>query len=212
MVPQRKAIGSKTAALSVIAIIVLVAIGLSALYDRIPLLQHSSISTTIKTSSTTTIRTCTAIPAISFMYCGSPLRISAYGEPGASPFGNSSYEGSWNFTVSISSNSVVQGQSIQLVADLTNVGPQNVTIKEFVKPFVNPAVYAIDGTILWQWNPSQSTWPNVIIASGQTISQDVSIPTSQLRSGQLYLIQLTPLSIQFPHPNNMTFTFQVSVQ
>ena len=38
--------------------------------------------------------TCTGIPAISYLYCPSPLRISAYGEPGASPISGSSNEGS----------------------------------------------------------------------------------------------------------------------
>ncbi len=164
------------------------------------------------TSATSTLLTCTVIPAISYMYCGSPLRISADGEPGASPTGGGiPGDGSWNFTVSISSNSVTRGQTILLVANLTNIGP-NTTIKEFVKPYINPGIYATNGTEVWAWNPPHSTSLNITIASGETISQDVNIPTSQLLVGQSYLIKVAPLSIQFPTPNNLTFTFQFSVR
>ena len=161
------------------------------------------------TSTTSTIRTCTDIPAISYMYCGGTLRISAIGTPGAAP-GVQSTGGSWNFTATISSNSVPRGQSILLWANLTNIGP-NVTFSEFVRPYINPEVYAANGTEVWAWNPAQSTWPNWNITSGETTSQDVSIPTSQLVAGQSYFVTVAPISVQFPTPNNLTFTFQFSV-
>jgi len=118
--------------------------------------------------------------------------------------------GSWNFTATISSNSVPRGQSILLWANLTNIGP-NVTFSEFVRPYINPEVYAANGTEVWAWNPPESTWPNWNITSGETTSQDVSIPTSQLLAGQSYYITVAPISVQFPTPNNLTFTFQFSV-
>jgi len=192
----------QTKAMVFIAVVVVIAaaLALAASYNTPP----------FQRASTSTIQTCTDIPAISFLYCGSPLRITAYGELGASPFGNWTYKGSWNFTVSINTNSVARGEPILLMASLTNIGP-NQTIKEFVKPYINPAVHDANGTEVWAWNPPQSTWPNVAIASGETIMQDVSIPTSQLRAGDLCSIMVTPLPIQFPSPNNMTFTFQFSV-
>jgi hypothetical protein len=174
--------------------------------------QTSNPTTTSEpevTSTTSTIRTCTDIPAISYMYCGGTLRISAVGTPGAGP-GVQSTGGSWNFTATISSNSVPSGQSILLWANLTNIGP-SVTFSEFARPYINPEVYAANGTEVWAWNPPQSTWPNWNITSGETTSQDVSIPTSQLVAGQSYFVTVAPISVQFPTPNNLTFTFQFSV-
>ncbi len=193
--------------------IVIVIIVLAGAAGVILVASHSSPNTSAtSTSATSTLLTCTVIPAISYMYCGSPLRISADGEPGASPTGGGiPGDGSWNFTVSINSNSVTRGQTILLVANLTNIGP-NTTIKEFVKPYINPGIYATNGTEVWAWNPPHSTSLNMTIASGETISQDVNIPTSQLLVGQSYLIKVAPLSIQFPTPNNLTFTFQFSVR
>lgn len=161
------------------------------------------------TSSTTTTRTCIDIPAISYLYCGGTLRISAVGTPGAEP-GVQSNAGTWNFTVTISSDSVTLGQSILLWANLTNIGP-DMTFSEFVRPYINPEVYAANGTEVWAWNPPQSTWPNWNITSGETTSQDVSIPTSDLVAGQSYYVTVAPISVQFPTPNNLTFTFQFSV-
>ena len=143
------------------------------------------------------------------MLCGGPLRISAVWSPGAEP-GVQSTGGSWNFTVTISSNSVPLGQSILLWANLTNIGP-SMTFGEFVRPYINPEVYAANGTEVWSWNPPQSTWPNWNITSGETTSQDVSIPTSQLVAGQSYYVTVAPISVQFPTPNNYTFTFRFSV-
>jgi len=98
-----------------------------------------------------------------------------------------------------------------LRANITNVSGQNETFRAFVKPWINPTVSAENGSEVWAWNPSQSTWPSVTIADGQTLSQVVSIPTSQMHSGQSYLINVFPLFIQFPTPNNYTFTFTVIV-
>lgn len=177
-----------------------------------PHTQTSNSATTSEsqiTSMTSTLRTCTDIPALSYIYCGDPLRISSVWTVGAAP-GVQPVKGSWNFTVTISSNSVALGQTILLWANLTNIGP-NVTFNQFVRPYINAQVYAANGTEVWVWNPAQSTWPNWNIASGETTSQDVSIPTSQLVAGQSYYITVAPISVQFPMPNNHTFTFPFSV-
>ena len=84
--------------------------------------------------------------------------------------------------VTISSNSVTRGQTILLVADLTNIGP-NMTFNQFVRPYINPSVIAENGTEVWAWDLPQSTWPNVTVASGETISQDVNIPTMHFSPG-----------------------------
>jgi hypothetical protein len=117
--------------------------------------------------------------------------------------------GEWNLTATINTNSVARGQSIRLVANLTNIG-QNITINSFVVPFINPVVFATNGTKVWEWYPS-TTVQGRTIASGETIWQDVSIPTSQLAPGQ-YEVRVAPISVQLPTPNNLTFTFQFSVR
>jgi hypothetical protein len=116
-----------------------------------------------------------------------------------------------NFTASISSNSVNRGETILLTTSLTNIG-QNETISNFVEPYINPVVYAMNGTQVWAWDPPAVTFPNRTISTGETISQNVSIPTSQLQEGQSYFIEVMPISIQFPTPNNDTFSFRFTVR
>jgi hypothetical protein len=162
-------------------------------------------------STSTTTRTCTGIPAISYLYCGGQLRISAEGTPGATPYFENVTQGSWNFTASISSNSVTAGGQIKLWANITNISGQNETFKLFVKPYVNPTVSAANGTEVWAWDPPQSTWPDTTITDGETLSQFVIIPTSELQPGHSYFITVAPLFIHLPTPNNLTFTFIVAV-
>ncbi len=157
-----------------------------------------------------TIQTCTNIPAISFLYCGSPQRISAYGTPGATPTGGSTTEGSWNFTATINSTSVRAGGTILLSASLTNIGP-NVTIRDFVQPYFNPYVNSSGGKQVWALDPLVATWANFAIAAGETLSQEVDVPTGGLQPGQTYFLTVAPLSIPFPTPNNLTFTFRFQV-
>ena len=101
--------------------------------------EHSS------TTNSTASSSCTAIQVISYFDRPSPLRYSAIGSPGASPMNESSLGGSWNFTASISSNSVNRGETILLTTSLTNIG-QNETISNYVEPYINPAVYTLNGT------------------------------------------------------------------
>jgi len=195
-------------------IIVLIGISIVALFTLSTFLTSNrsttSSSVTVTSQSQSAQVTCTAIAAISYEYCPNPLRISAVGSPGATPFNQSDIDGTWNFTVTISSNSVTRGETIILVANLTNVG-QNITFDQFVRPYINPIVTAANGTEVWAWDPPQSTWPNWKIASGETTSEQIRIPTSQLQRGQSYFINVAPISVQFPTPNNYTFTFRFSV-
>lgn len=127
-----------------------------------------------------------------------PLRLSASGS-------------GWNFIASINSSSVEAGQLILLMASLVNTYSSNQTIAPYVNPYINPSVYATNGTELWAWNPPQATWPSMTVTSGQDISGKVVIPTSQLHAGQVYLIKVVPLSTQFLSPDNFALTFQFSV-
>ncbi len=127
-----------------------------------------------------------------------PLRLSASGS-------------GWNFTASINSSSVKDGQSILLLTSLTNTSPSNQAISLYIVPYINPSVYAMNGTELWAWNPPQHTWTSWTVASGQSITGNNVIPTSQLRAGQTYLIKVVPLSAQFLTPNNFALTLQFSV-
>ena len=197
-----------------LVIILAAAIGLGMLvyfYPNGPRQSTNSTSSSSVREETNSLVTCTAIAAISYMYCPTPLRISAVGTPGATPFGCPSPCGSWNFTVTINSSSVARGQDILFMANLTNYGP-NQTFNRWIEPFINPSVSSSNGTGVWAWDPPAVTFANVTIASGETISQDVNIPTSRLLSGQSYFITVAPLSLQFPTPNNYTFTLQFTVR
>ena len=121
----------------------------------------------------------------------------------------------WNFVVSINSTTVEYGQSILLVANLTNTSPSNQTIRPFVAPFINPSVIAANGTFVWAWNPSEVTWPNTNVTNGQTISQKVVIPTTDFpatgfRAG-VYRIEVAPLSSQVSSTFNLTLRFSVQI-
>lgn len=181
-----------------LTVIIAVSIGLSLNYFQ------------TRNKQTAKVATCTGIPAISYMYCPSALRISAEGEPGAFPTYCPLPCASWNFTVEIGSNTVRQGQEILLMANLTNLGP-NLTNFSWTDPFINVIVYDSNGTIVWTWYQSDISYENLTISSGDSFSQNVSVPTSLLTIGQSYSIEVAPLSIQFPTPNNYTFTFQFFV-
>ena len=186
-----------------IGVIVIIVIAAAIMVEAAPYFKLGA-----PTQSTTT---CTTIPAISYLYCPSPLRISAVGSPAASPSRCPSPCGSWNFTVTISSNLVDRGQSILLIANLTNIG-QNITFPRFVGPYINPTMTLSGGSEVWAWDPPQVTWFNWTISSGETLMQQVKIPTYQLLPGQPYFISVAPISLQFPTPNNYTFTFEFTVR
>jgi hypothetical protein len=189
-----------TIAFVVVAIVAVATMGLTSTFFT---------PTSKMTSTTETTRTCTeALPPtganVSFyiFYCSDPLRITAI----------SGTNGSWNFTASISRNSVSAGQSILLMTTLTNISEGNQTIKEFVLPFINPGVYDAKGTEIWAWNPPQIVTLSRTITNGESISQSVTIPTSGLTSGQTYLISVNPLPIQFLLMSGERLAFQFSVR
>lgn len=161
-------------------------------------LQGSSTITrtqTVASTSTKGTLTCT-INGPDVYDCVTPLRITE-----AFDFGS----GAWNFTVSINATSVVRGQTIRLTASLTNAGG-NETVSQLVQPYINPEVVAPNGTIVWQWNAPQSIISNDIFPGGQTISQVVDVPTSELQTNQGYLLSVAPLYVAAPTPNNMSLT------
>jgi len=114
----------------------------------------------------------------------------------------------WKFIVSTNATTVESGQSILLWANLTNTSPSNKTIRPFVEPYINPGVIAANGTIVWAWNPPEVTWPNWNVTSGQSLSERVYIPTTNLRDG-VYTIQVAPLSSEFSENFNLTLRFSV---
>jgi len=189
---------------NVVAVVVVIAIGLAFLAGlgsstyifRGSTTSGSTSTSTISTTSSAMSTTSSAMSTTCIVpygtngyifYCSDPLRISAVSETNGE---------TWNYTASISTDSVAAGQPILLVASLTNIAGEDQTVKEFVKPFINPGVYDTKGTEVWAWNPPQSTWPNMTVTNGETISQNVTIPTSGLSSGQSYFIEVQPLSIQ----------------
>jgi hypothetical protein len=117
---------------------------------------------------------------------------------------------SWRFAVSINATTLEDGQSLLLWANLTNTSPSAQTIRPYVGPFINPYITAANGTIVWAWNPPQVTWPNTNVTIGQSLSQQVVIPTTNLRVG-MFVIHVAPLSPEFSQNFNLTlrFSFQI---
>jgi hypothetical protein len=123
----------------------------------------------------------------------------------------------WNFTVSINSSSVIQGQPVQLVAQLTNISPTSQTIQNYVEPYINPMVYpsgyaSANGTVVWAWNPPEEVWATWTVQSGHTLVQTVNIPTSELGVNQTYTIEVVPLSgSAFTAQSGLGITIQFSI-
>jgi hypothetical protein len=120
---------------------------------------------------------------------------------------------SWKFAVSINATTVEDGQFLMLWANLTNTSPSNQTIRPYVEPFINPYITAANGTTVWAWDPPQVTWPNTSLTTGQSLSQRVVIPTTNLRVG-VFMIHVAPNSPEFSQNFNLTlpFSFQIIFQ
>jgi len=119
----------------------------------------------------------------------------------------------WRFVVSINVTTIEVGQSLLLWANLTNTSPSNQTIRPFVGPYITSRVVAANGTVVWTWEPPEVTWPNWNVTSGQTLSQDVDIPTTNFRTGS-YLVDVAPLTTDFGQivSNNFNLTLPFSTQ
>ena len=121
---------------------------------------------------------------------------------------SSASNSSWKFVVSINATTVEIGQPLLLWANLTNTSPSNRTIRPYVEPFVNPSISASNGTRVWAWDPPEVTWPNTNVTGGQSLSERIDIPTTNLRDG-IYTIDVAPLSSEFSDNFNLTMRFSV---
>jgi hypothetical protein len=117
---------------------------------------------------------------------------------------------SWKFAVSINATTLEDGQFLLLWANLTNTSPSNQTIRPNVEPFINPYITAANGTTVWAWNPPEVTWPDTNVTTGQSLSQRVDIPTTNLRYGE-FMIHIAPLSSEFSQNFNLTLRFSVQI-
>ena len=166
--------------------------------ETVTTIETTTLTMTLAETSTSTTRTCTLVTP-DFQHCPLPLG-----------FTDSINDGEWNYTVMLNSTSVERGQTIHLVASLTKVGNGNITIDNFVEPFINPVVYSSNGTELWSWNPPEATYSNLVFPGGQTITQSMDIPALLFQAGYNYQLTVVPdfMTIE----NNMTtMTLQFAV-
>jgi hypothetical protein len=147
-------------------------------------LTRNSVAVTVSSSldSTMTITTSSAVQSMSSRQAETN---------GASPSLSKSSDG-WNFTVSLTSTGIEQGQNITADFSLTNVSGKNQTV-DIANPLVVPEVYFQNGTeIFTNWNP---TIINQIknISAGQTLSLNgVTIATFKLPLGRAYVVTFEP--------------------
>ncbi|MGH2640006.1 MAG: hypothetical protein ACRDF4_12120 [Rhabdochlamydiaceae bacterium] len=134
--------------------------------------------------------------------------------PTSSSVGNtSSIQNSvWDFTVYINATRIVRGQSVELIASLRNISPNNQTISQYIAPYINPQMYSPNGTGSWARDPPAVTFRNYTMTPGQILKQVVNIPTSELSSGQTCVIGVAPSSQGFLSEGNLTITMQFSVE
>jgi len=166
-------------------------------------IQYSS-TTVLQTTTTTYTSTTTVVSATTTT---STITHTVGGGIQASSVGNTI----WSFSAFLTSDSVAQGEPLQLTAILTNINPASQNITDFVQPTIYPTVYSSNGTMLWTWEPPQVTWPNRTISSGQSLTlQSLSIPTTQLSINQTYSIRIDTLSIPTAMNLSLTLQFQIT--
>lgn len=106
--------------------------------------------------------------------------------------------GDWNFTVSLNRTAVTRGQDIAAVLNLTNVSGQTQSVV-IASPLSNPALYTLSGKQVWAWERSAT---NAVqqISEGQTLSYPISIPTSELQTGETYVLTSSPNILTATNP------------
>jgi hypothetical protein len=82
------------------------------------------------------------------------------------------------------------GQNITIVFMLTNISNQTQKV-DIDGPLVLPTIYTQSGTVVWAYQPpSYNEIENV--TAGQTISQELVLPTWMLGGGQSYTLSSYP--------------------
>jgi hypothetical protein len=185
-----------------VTVAIVAAMGLAVAFAAFtPSGLQSNTSTPI--GNYTTVTSSTSLPSTSSLSLQSTTSIAPY--PPATTTSSSQAETSqptpplsksadgWDFTVSLTSTSVEQGQNITADFSLTNIAGQNQTV-DIGNPLVVPEVYWQNGTeIFTNWNP---TGINQVenISSGQTVSLNrVTIATFKLHPGETYVVALEPI-------------------
>jgi hypothetical protein len=107
----------------------------------------------------------------------------------------------WNFSVTLSSLVVTQGQTIEAYINLTNISGQTQKVHE-VNPLINPVIYCKSGngycksgTQVWAWDPSEINFDtNVTAGSGVwDFSGPYPISTSNMSpDGLNYTLSIWP--------------------
>jgi len=184
------------------AVVVIIAIMITASALTYTALAPPTIKTTTEVSTSTLLQTTTSTLTESQ---GS----TTYYNPPQNGQRVSVLNSIWNFTASVNSIEVSQAQAIFVEANITNISSVAQTTNELVQPWFNVSLYASNGSLLWTFGPQQPASTNYTIASGHSFGQSTSVPTSGLPIGQSYTIRVNPPS--FPTASNMTIAMRFTL-
>ena len=98
--------------------------------------------------------------------------------------------GVWNYEVTLTTNQIQQGQNIDAIFSLTNFSNETQRI-DVAGPLAYPVISSENGTIVWAYQPP-STNAFEDIAAGQSITQNLVLPTGMLSGGQSYTLSSYP--------------------
>ena len=193
-----------------------VAVVITAVVVSASALSYSSLEATVtKTGTTTVFNTSTVISTSTIVktlastnsitttsagsYTSTIASTSDQSQAGQVSFYRT--DGDWNFSVTLSSAVLQEGQPIDAYINVTNISGQTQTVHE-VNPIINPVIYSENGTIVWAWDPPQINFITNVTSLPGTSDGPFVIPTSNLSPGEVYTLSIWP----FIGPNVATCT------
>jgi len=142
---------------------------------------------TIAGQTTTSISTETSISTLTSV---STSTVTGSQPTGPSPVTLSASFDVWNLTAHLDRTVVPTGQQLNFTFYVENTYAQNESIAVSF-PLANPAIYTQSGKLVWSYEQFGTTAIQ-LIAPGEKLYEQLSIPTSGLQAGQTYIFTSSP--------------------
>jgi hypothetical protein len=98
--------------------------------------------------------------------------------------------GSWNYSMTLTSDTIQQDENLTATFQLTNVSNQTQRV-DVDDPLVLPTILTQNGSVVWAYQPpSYNEIENV--TAGQTLSEQLVLPAWMLAAGQSYIVSSAP--------------------
>jgi hypothetical protein len=98
--------------------------------------------------------------------------------------------GGWNYSMTLTSDTIQQDENLTATFQLTNVSNQTQRV-DVDDPLVLPTILTQNGKVVWAYQPpSYNEIENV--TAGQTLSEQLVLPAWMLTAGQSYIVSTAP--------------------